>query len=579
MIQHADSHLRGFGALLLLLLASAASTTVFAKQKLAPPSLQTSPYDSIRSEQEYWALLHAANDSIFQHDFAVEFLLLLSKQEKAEYTQLPSPAVRKAYVEAFWKAYNPNPLLPENDRLLVHLRRRAYARKQFAAAKPPYFDDRGKYHIKYGKPASRLHDIGGLKRLRERAVDVALNSYTIQENESWSYVNITPNYVVHFAKAGNSFQEIHSLKELFVGSQRLGLLVWYLSDLLKGRFWMSSAINETVTEIQAIETGLRSRGGGRSAWLKDSENTDFQLVRQVIEHIDKAENETIRASLDVPPAAYERVHAVNKLAFAGAIAQFRGPVGQTRLEVTLWSPLKNYVTRLDSVSGDAVNVEFACLLRDAAFDSLAGARLQSKFPAKTAVLANLPDAVGSMTLMARPQAGELALQVKNPSNGKLGFSQQNFNVRDFRGRELMMSDLQFFVKVADANQQQVLPIIEREGVTLAPYPYKEVRRSTPLFFYFEVYNLKSAGFENEYEVTYKVIRTRGQENIFKKLAGSQDASISMTNTRTVTAETSHELLGLDLSQLEKGDYRLEITVADAKKLIATSAQKEFTVGN
>jgi hypothetical protein len=342
---------------------------------------------------------------------------------------------------------------------------------------------------------------------------------------------------------------------------------------------MSSAINETVTEIQAIETSLRSRGGGRSAWLKDSENTDFQLVRQVFAHIDKAEDETMRASLKVPPVAYERIHAVSKLPFAAAIAQFRGTGGQTRMEITLWSPLKNYVARFDSISGDTVDVEFACLLRNETFDSLAGARRQSKFPAKAAVLAKLPDAVGNLSILAPPQAGEVTLQVKNQANGKLGFNQQNLNVRDFRGRHLLMSDIQFFVNVTDANQRQVLPIIEREGITLAPYPYEEVRRTLPLFFYFEVYNLKSAGFENEYEITYKVIRTRGQENIFKKLAGSQDASISMTTTRTVTAETSHELLAIDLSRLEKGDYRLEITVADAKKLITASAQKEFTVGN
>ncbi|MDZ7362804.1 MAG: GWxTD domain-containing protein [candidate division KSB1 bacterium] len=555
------------------------STRVFAKQELAPPSLQSSSYDSIRSERDYWTLLHAADDSIFRREFEAEFLLLLNKDEKAEYTQLPSLAVRKVFIEYYWKAYNPNPLLPANDRLLVHLRRRAYARKQFPARQPPYYDDRGKYHIKYGKPASRLHDIGGLKRLRETGVDVSLNSYTIQENESWSYVNITPNYVVHFAKAGDSFHEIHSLKELFVGSQRLGLLVWYLSDVLKGRFWMSSAINETVTEIQAIETSLRSRGGGRSAWLKDSENTDFQLVRQVLTHIDKAEEETKRASLHVPPTAYESIHAISKLPFAAAIAQFRGPAGQTRMEITLWSPLKNFVARLDSISGDTVNVEFACLLRNETFDSLAGARWQNKFPAKAAVLANLPDAVGNMTIIAPPQPGELNLQVKNQSNGKLGFSQQNLAVRDFRGRDLMMSDIQFFVNVTDANQQQALPVIEREGFTLAPYPYEEVHRTLPLFFYFEVYNLKSADFENEYEITYKVIRTRGQENILKKLSGFQDASISITNTRTVTSETSQELLAIDVNRLEKGDYRLEITVADAKKLIMTSAKKEFSVAN
>ncbi|MGH7602333.1 MAG: hypothetical protein ACREOI_38695, partial [bacterium] len=93
--------------------------------------------DSIKTEKEYLAALRSADERTFQNEFEKEFLLLLDAQQAQEYDSLSTLDTRKAYIEQYWKAANPNPLLPENDWLLDVLKRRAYARENFPAPEPP----------------------------------------------------------------------------------------------------------------------------------------------------------------------------------------------------------------------------------------------------------------------------------------------------------------------------------------------------------------------------------------------------------------------------------------------------------
>jgi GWxTD domain-containing protein len=581
MIQPSLRCFRGCCAPLFLLLALASSTTAVTRQEL-PPALQSSPYDSIGSEQQYWALLRAATDSIFQREFETEFLLLLDAQEREDYGKLSTTAGRKAFIEFYWKSRNPDPLLPENDRLLVHLLRRAYARQHFFMETPPYFDDRGKYYIKYGKPMHRLQDIAGQKRLLEYKLELAFRDYSVLENESWSYVNVAPNLVVHFVKEGQFFKEAKSLKELISSGQRLGVLAWHWCDLLKRRFWMSPAINRTVTAIEDIERDLVLRSGGRSA-RPDNLDASQRVVYRLVENLEEADYETNLAKLKAPPTAFREISAVNKLPFSEAIAQFRGPGNQTRVEITLLSPLKNYIKNPATLAADTVSIEYGCLLRDQNFDSVAGACQQMNFPAKAAAAANLAYAIGHLAILASPQQAGLALQVKNLVNEKIGFTQQTIDIRDFSDHsKLMMSDLQFFVNVTNANQSQALPGLERQNVMLAPYPYEDVRQSVPVFCYFEIYNLQSGGLADEYTISYKVAREVDRQGVAQKLSNrlsdKKAASISINNTRSIAADTADELIALDLSNLATGGYRLEVTVTDTKgKNISVSTQKSFSI--
>ncbi|NIR49650.1 GWxTD domain-containing protein [candidate division KSB1 bacterium] len=555
-----------FAFAVVLFFLSAPFYTLASEQNASKPtSNPNARYDFIKTEEQYLRLLKEADKETFENEFEPEILLLLDEKQKDQYSKLPTLSDRKAFVEYFWRKQNPNPLLPQNDRLLDHLSRRAYVRKHFSIAESPYYDDRGKYYIKYGKPHFRFKDPGGTRPIKS-LVSIPFKNYATKPNESWSYVNVSRDYVVHFAEGENgAFEQIESLKQVIIGSQRRGRTLWYWSDLLKNRFWLSSAINDAVTEFIDIENGIlqSARGGGRV--VRDNDRDARTLQRNLHSNLLEMEKELKDATVVVPRSIYKPIHAKDDLPFSHTLAQFQGPEGQTRLEVFMLSPLEKHVTDTVPISEDWVSTEFACTLWDQKLNSIAISRRQADFPAESAISENLPNTVGYLTVTAPPQQVELFLQVKNNSNDKLGFSNKLLDIRDFNKSSLMISDIQFFSEATDVSLKEVLPIVEKQNILLTPYPFEELRKSSSLYSYFEIYNIKTAGIVDQYELTYRVFGT-----------GSEKPAVSIIQTQPVNDNTSQELIALDLSKLSEGHYQLDIIVSDpSDQSIVATAQKEF----
>jgi GWxTD domain-containing protein len=544
---------------------------------LLPP--QHSRLDSILTEKQYFATLHDADEVTFKNEIEVEFLLLLSEQQKQAYENLASLNERKAYIEYYWKATNPNPLLPENDWLSDFLKRRAYARKNFPYWKPPYFDDRGKYYIKYGKPSFRHEDGGGFHRNSTKGP-----RYVTIQNESWSYENVERNFLVHFVKDGVIFREVNNLVSFLTTGKRVNpesqLILW--GELVKERAAVSPVLGRAMARIHELETAQSHAAQFPNSLtvLTEEYAKPEALQRRIAE---QAKLEVLKAFETAPPAAHDEIKAINKLEFYNDLAQFRAPHGSTRMEIALLSPLKkNLVKNYSSDSNDTLKIEYRCLLQNQWFDPVGKDSTANKFPAKLAALENFPNAVGKLIVLASPQQGDLTLQIKDERNGKLGFSRQPITIRDFRGDSLMISDLQFLTEVANDNQKRLLPAIAKQDRMVAPYPFEKVRKSTPLLCYFEVYNLKSLN-EETYEVVYKIISVnRPEQNIFKQVAqaltSDKDVAVSVSYTRPISDDAAEELIGIDLSRVAKGAYRLEITVTDTRtKTITAKAEKEIVV--
>ncbi len=123
---------------------------------------------------------------------------------------------------------------------------------------------------------------------------------------------------------------------------------------------------------------------------------------------------------------------------------------------------------------------------------------------------------------------------------------------------------------------------EKGNMIVAPYPYENIRKSSPVLCYFEVYNLISSGITSEYEIAIKVFSDKSRESAFKKfsnrITGKKDVTISLIHTRSVIDDTGKELISIDFSNLENGPYVLEITVTDVKdENITAMVQKQINV--
>ncbi len=573
------------GRFILLSLLTDIFPSVSAQQQL-PKQLFSDP---IENEQQYLAALHAADSLTFSGEFESEFQLLLDPQQTRSYDSLHTLIERKSYLEWYWKACDPNPLLAANDRLMDHLRRRRYARQHFPNARPPYFDDRGKYYLKYGNPSTRYRDPGGMRRISffnpitypqvQRLYPLKQGPeefYVAIENETWAYENIAHDFVVHFKRHGQMFREIRSLTEVLASPLRKNL-AWQWGDLVKQRAGVSPVLARASQEIERFEmTLLHASAAHRRGELQLPNNHLMAIATQ-------SEYEAGNAILAMPSSAHEPITAVKRLHFEENITQFRAPGGKTRVEIVMLAPLeKNLVTRFDSAANDAMALDFAWMLRDMNLDSLAAQHRRVDFFLRLAAIENLPNAVGYFSLVSPPQEAELTLQVHDLTTGNLGFSRRPFVIREFSNTDLQLSDIQFFVAIKNENQRHVLPVCNKQSLMLSPYPHAEIRRALPLYCYFEIYNLPAAGITESYEISYEIISEASEPGFFKKfsrwLSGAPKSGVSLSREQAATDDSTQELLALDLGNLATGSYRFKISVRDAKnEAIRASAVREIVI--
>lgn len=509
--------------------------------------------DSVLSEREYYSKLQAVDEETFKQDFEIYFLLLLDSEQKKTYEGLQSLDEKKAYIQHYWKASNPNPLFPQNDWLLEFNRRVQYAKKHFRRPSPPYVDDRGKYYIKYGKPRRWFKDFGGGVRFD----DNFRTSYSTFPNETWSYENIQPNFVVYFVQDGVSYRRVRSPIEAVIdrGFINQNMEYFILGDMIKKRETISLALFQAAAFIRA-HADIRDPGLNKSP---------IAAVTDIAEELIFL-NEV--ACSKAPSAARDPFQAENKLKFFDQVAQFRGPGGKTRIDVALLVPLKkNLIKKFREISEDTLSVEFSGMLRDVNFESEVKNQSLSSLAVKLAAREKLPNAVGKFSLLARPQNAELTLQVEEKQREKMGYNRRPFQIRDFSSKaELMLSDIQLNYRVENEGQKKILPIFQHEDFLVCPYPYKEISKKKPLLVYFEIYNIQSAGVGERMQISYTVT---SKEN---------EASVNVSFTRPVRSENMNEFVEIDLKNATKGWNLLKVSVSSLQdSTIKVVSQKKLSM--
>jgi len=555
---------------------------------------QESTWDSIRDEAHYFNEMASVDTATFRREFEYPFLLLLNEDQEEAYENINALKERKTFIDRFWRAGNPNPALPENDWLMVFIDRCLYTKKHYSSSMPPYFDDRGKYYIKYGRPTHWHRDVGGSRSVqffRDRAVYKFLSHlysgfppnkyYEVYPNETWIYRNLGQDFLIYFKKTGAVFKEENSLtKALTTGLSKNK--AWFWNDLIRDRAHLSPSLTSAANNLLQIENEI-------STSVHMGQMVGVDKTRIVTPHTRIHEQRYIHAAeismyrKDAPISTYDPVNAVDELKFMKHIAQFRGSHDSTKVEILFLAPLKNNVLGSTSLSQqDTLSLEFRCLVRDSIYTPLVQMRDTTSFLMNVYELAGLPNAVGNLNFMAYPQTGDLTLQVEEMQEGRIGFSKHPFFIRDFRGYELMISDIQFFIKATDPDQLQILPVLEKQTINVAPYPYIEIRKSYPVFCYFEIYNLIAAGITTEYEIMLKVTTDESRRGLFKGISrlvtGKRKHSISLSHTRSVMGDDAEELVAVDFSNLASGDFLLEITVTDtANETITATVQKKVKV--
>lgn len=161
-----------------------------------------------------------------------EVIYIISDREKDAFGQLQSEAEREAFIEAFWRRRDPEPLTPENEFRTAHYERIAYANSRLGGetAIPGWMTDRGRMWIQLGEPDERetFAAVPGLYPAelwfylqRDEFLLPALYILFFQEHNAGPYVQF--NHLIHQPEElmpAQSFSE-DSRNEAFVTLQEI----------------------------------------------------------------------------------------------------------------------------------------------------------------------------------------------------------------------------------------------------------------------------------------------------------------------------------------------------------------------
>jgi GWxTD domain-containing protein len=562
------------------------------------------------SAETYLQRLFTVDAETLKNEYEAEFVLLLDHHEKQYYEAL-SPPERPDYIARYWRLRDPDPFTPNNERLEEHLRRRYFAREQFGMDRPPHFDDRGKIYLKYGRPRDRYVDPGIYMQVnRELSIflpDAELFGEAIQaapsdtgilasgfqgrplrgretpgtllppgqvmvlENETWSYEHIQPGLVFNFVRQGKYFRLTADLMQAVTGG-RFRYRVLQTAVLYLRRQNVSRAYVDLARNLEDVGHRMRTQPGGLQVNQLNHE------IRVALERNIFAVEEIARKS---PPEAFIRQPEAPELPFVADIAQFRGDQNRTRVAIGMAANLGLGGASIDSAGNPMTEVSYSYVINDRNGERIAGAEQKKNVPATFGRTASVLGSVSLMALECVPDQYVLAVQAAEANGARKSMVKLPLFVREFRGAEIMLSDIQFFVSIPGAASEGE-PTTSNNTPKTALYPFTTLLKSIPLTIHFEIYNLSIIGLNNEYRIDYNVIEAPTNKNLLRAITKpfrkDDEASITLSELRTVTQATSRESLTLDFGKLRPGAYQLEVRVSAAQdSALFATASKRFVL--
>jgi len=556
--------------------------------------------EELRPETRFFQTMQDADAERFAKEYEPPFLLVLKENEREHYMTYEILEEKKAFIEKYIKSKNLNPLYSVNYWFLEYIGRYYYARQHFALDNPPFFDDRGAYYIKYGRPVRRFEDPGGYKRIHlfwrdveTPIVDPPNPDFRSKPNETWYYSDDENEFTVHFIKEPVWKQTDRLNEALF--SQRERDRSWQWLELVKEREWVSPEYSGMSAYLQQMEEKFSVYEWAEADDPAEPERIEFvfdfqgdirvrphRLFAEAMNYMQAQEHS---ARLNAVPNIGARLKDANALDFNSRVAQFKNDDGSTRLDVVVLAPLSEITERRESAGGpDTTVIEYQYVIRDKDFNPQFITDTAHEISLSAARQAGMPNDIAMETANLQATSGELTVQIMDMFNRNRGFRQEPVEVRDFSGDALMISDIQLYGDAGRYTFKDMIPVLDVENVSVVPYPYRVILNNEPLLCFFEVYNIEKAGIRGMYNIEITVKSAASSQNVltrfFNWLTRSKGIKLSIAQTRRVEGNDSSELLTLDLTELSRGEYTLELAASDpSDKNTIASVQRNIVVQN
>lgn len=460
------------------------------------------------------------------------FRLLLTEEGQKTYDMITDSSARAEWENRFWKTLDPTPTTPENERYEEYLRRFDFARKHYSnIISPLYLDDRAKYYIKYGEPDDFVESMGGGVERNYR------------DNMTWAYYGL--NLFIDFVEREfYGYQEAYDLSEA-VRSTSHNVKAYIAAQLYAER----EDLHPRYAHFRDIESSRDISGI----------NEFFTEAGYIVEEK--------RAALAVsPPHEYHYDYKAEPLSASLKCANFRDDDQKTRVEFYYSVPLREITFvpgqtyPLESHLDKRISITNRDLkeVLNKADRLLLGAANQNQVKDNTYI--------NQHEEILAPGLYNIALRLENPQGDRLAILKAQLLARDFSGNNLLLSDMELASQVNEKISGQR---VKQNNIQVVPYLSNTVMRTTPLYVYFEIYNLNrdNEGYTH-YEVNYTVqsMEGSGNRNPIAKIASflvggkkNQSVATSFDGSGTSDFQQIYLLMDFSTSPTGKTDFLVKVT--------------------
>ena len=432
----------------------------------------------------------------------------------------------------FWRNKDPNPVTKVNERLVLHYQRLAYAREIYKEDGFTGYDDRGKIYVRYGEPDQRF-----------TSARIEMN---ISDNESWVYNILGKTITFDFVQNGATYRLVDDLSEAIgsgVRNNQLGIL----QRLYEERSHLDGSYLKIANELNQVVVTRQS---------------DRQLAN-ISSVIEKEKVKRIQILNDIPQSTFDYELPGSDLPFDFNYAYF---YDNNRYRIELYFAINRNIFESQNLKpGKLPAVKQSIVLQNSDYEILVnGSNIIDLNKNKS----DQDVFIFQSNIFADQNNLQCSVQLECEKTNQVRLINLPIKLQPYNINGLNVSSIQLAEKIHPALKDDNRMFIKND-IFIFPYPFAAVSKSKPIYFYFEIYNLRIQP-ENigEYQIELQIFRDKDSMNftdLIKALnpfSSPSNQSVSTTFSKNCIASFVSEYFAVDLSALQNGRYRLLFKITD-----------------
>lgn len=494
-------------------------------------------------------------------------LSVVASEEEAEaFLEAPEQEQEKLW-RTYWAARDPDPTTQINERLVEHYRRVIFSRLRFSKGKDPW-DRRGEIYVRFGHPDDRQHFI---LKSGEDVVNAifptGLRDVDMIREVGRQRINLDINTGAPYqdfgdfsARAGRETKSVAFPTESWVYVP-FGLEIFFTDQRNSQVFDYPLQVIDLPAQVTNFGTTNRLAYNFLNTPRKQAE----ELVRKV-------------------PEFHRHDYGGDPLNFVYYLASFKGVDDRAEVEVAYSVPMAQLGNAEDGL-GESTWLSGRIALQDPDLNFVQGTPFQMgplRRPASDQEKLRL--STGAFRFRARPGSYRSAVALRDSLSQKFGIFTAPLDISDYDADRVLLSDVKLAASIVPSEGTGLLV---RNGLHITPHPARLYSPATPVFLYYEIYNLTRdaagrTGFRTELEIA---AREPGRNVVLRFLTAlghlisqrSDEQSTYVAFEDGGSSADEFKYTSIVTEDLDPGTYTLTLTVTDLHTEQTDTKTVEFIV--